>query len=664
MSTVQLLRAGSLALFILMGLIVQGCSGDAGGGNGGGGENGGTGNGSGEPTTASVETATGDLLIPMVRYEWDPEAGDSSVSAEMGGPGFTGEGWETNLEFPAIGQAGAPKGGSMSMYISDWPATLRLHGKDYNTAFNYMVADMCQESLLRVHPTTLEFVPNLATHWQLSEDRSTYRFRINPEARWSDGTEVTSADVVATYDLKVDEKCLFPSSVFTYGKLERPKAISKYIVEVKVKEESWRNFLYFSGMPLMPAAEISIPGDQYLDKFQNAYPALSGPYHVNPEDIEMGSSLTITRRTDWWGKDNPAWGGMWNIDEYKVYIVKDMPLAYAKAKAGEIDYFPVPKAQWWAEEIPEVEAVKRGQLVMRKFFTDAPIGTSGIAINMSRKPLDDLRVRKALQLLYDRELMIQQLYFNEYEPLDSYYQGGTYQNQANERYKYDPVGAVELLEEAGWTEKNARLIRVKDGKTLRFEVQYRSPLSERNLTIFKESCADAGIDLELKLITPSEGWKNLTEKKYDLFSTAWGALVFPNPETSFHSRLAEQTGNNNVTAFKNERVDELCKAYDEEYDVKKRIGIIQKIDGILYQEMPYVLGWYGPSQRVIYWNKFGMPEWGAARTWDRDNLHYVWWVDPEKEAALEASKKDNSMKLEVPPIENHFWKHWNEAQGK
>src|SRR5690349_20244571 len=87
-----------------------------------------------------------DLAIPMVRYEWDPKAGDPSVPAELGGPGFTGEGWTTRLEFPARGVPGAPKGGSMRIYLTDWPATLRQEGENWNEGYNYNVADLCLES--------------------------------------------------------------------------------------------------------------------------------------------------------------------------------------------------------------------------------------------------------------------------------------------------------------------------------------------------------------------------------------------------------------------------------------------------------------------------------------------------------------------------------------
>lgn len=599
--------------------------------------------------------------IPTVRYAWDAKDGDANVPAALGGPGFTGEGWTTNMEFPAIGSADAIPGGTMRRYMTDWPATLRMYGKDWNSAINYMVADLCYESLLMVHPSTLEHIPHLATHWKVSEDRSKYSYRINPRARFSDGSEVTAADVVASWKLRMDPKCLEPSGTATFGKMEEPVALSKYIVEVTCKQPNWRNFLYFSGMTIFPAAEVSIPGDEYLDKYQNAYTANSGPYIIKPEDIKMGSTLQLQRRTDWWDRDNPAWTGMYNIGTYRYEVVLDMNLAFEKVKKGELDYFVVSRSQWWAKDLPELDSVKRGLLVMRKFYTDAPVGTSGIAINTQRAPLDDLRMRKALQALYDRELFIDKLFYNEYEPLQSYWQGGTYQNPNNPLYKFDDHLAEEMLDAMGFTERDAQGYRLRNGQRLSFSLTYSSNFTQ-NLTIFQENCKDAGIQLELKYETPAARWKTMRQKKFDLTSTAWGALVFPNPETSFGGHLADQVDNNNVTSYKNARVDELCKAYDEEYDVKKRIDIIREIDGIIYKDMPYVLGWYNPAQRMIFANKFGMPAWGGFRTADYDELHYVWWVDPAKEAALEAAIADRSKMLDPGTRANRYWRDLAKAK--
>ena len=657
MST-PLLRQLSLPLATTGLLLLWGCGG---GSEPAGGSTGGAATDAPEATEdtgpSEVDIAAAQAVeIPMVRYAWDPQAGDPSVSAEDGGPGFTGEGWETRLEFPAIGSADAVKGGRMRRYMPDWPATLRQYGKDWNTSINYMVADLCYESLLTVHPSTLEYLPRLATHWKISEDRSTYTYRINPAARFSDGSEVTAEDVVASWKLRVDPKTLDPSGNATYGKLDEPRALSKYIVEVTCNQPNWRNFLYFSGMTIFPAKEVSIPGDEYLDRYQNSYVASSGPYMVPLDTIQTGTKLEIHRREDWWAKDNPAFTGMYNIGVYEYQVVLDVGLAFEKLKKGELDYMLVPRAQWWAEDVPEIDAVQRGLLVPRKFYTDAPKGTSGIAINTRRAPLDDLRMRQALQALYDRETFIDKLYFNEYEPLESYYQGGTYQNRDNQLFEYDPYLADDLLDELGFTERDSEGYRLKpDGSRLKFDLTYSSKFSESSLTIYQESCKEAGIQLELSFQTPAARWQTMRAKNYDLTSTAWGALVFPNPETSFGGHLADLEDNNNVTSFKNARVDELCKAYDAEYDINGRIDLVREIDGLIYAEMPYVLGWYNPAQRMLFWNKYEMPAWGGFRTADYDSLHYIWWVDPAKEAQLADARRDDSLKMEPGLRENRYW---------
>jgi len=623
-----------------------------------------------ENSAASAE-AEPTVELEMVSYEWDPSAGDASVSAELGGPGFSGEGWESNFDFPAVGSADAVKGGKITMYVPDWPANIRQAGQDWNTAFNYRANDLCMMRLLTTHPTTLEYTPILATHWKISEDKMTYWYRMNPEAKWSDGSEVTAHDVHATWKLRMDPTLLEPSSVVTYGKMNEPEVLSKYMLKVTVNEESWKNFLYFSGMAILPAKELASAGDPaddrgkaYLDEYNFKFPSSCGAYEVREEDINTGKSISIRRREDWWAKDNPAFTGLYNIGEYRFIVVKDYNLAFEKLKKGEIDYYVVPKAEWWAVQIPELEQVKRGLIVPHKVFNDSPVGTAGMAINMNKPGLDDVRVRKALNHLNNRKMKIEKLYYNEYVPLSSYYQGGLYQNPNNELLEFDLDKAVNLLAEAGWSELDGEGYRKKDGRQLRFTLTYRSKASERGLTIYQEDCRKAGIKIDLQLLTPASGWKNLRAKEFELMSTAWGALVFPNPETSYHSRYATEPDNNNVTGFANARVDELCTEYDQCYDIDRRVEIIREVDGIVYNEYPYVLEHFGPAQRVAFWNRFSMPDFGAQRFVDAEELMYTWWVDPAKEAALEAAKKDDSLVLETIPTENRFWQEWNAAQRK
>src|SRR5262245_58179865 len=119
---------------------------------------------------------------------------DPSVSAEQGGKGFTGEGWETNTKFDLIGDPHAVKGGVFRDYQADYPATLRYIGPNLSI-WNATLHGLVYESLLGLHPTTLEYIPVLATHWQILPDKVTYRFRLDPNARFNDNTPVTADDV-------------------------------------------------------------------------------------------------------------------------------------------------------------------------------------------------------------------------------------------------------------------------------------------------------------------------------------------------------------------------------------------------------------------------------------------------------------------------------------
>lgn len=604
-----------------------------------------------------------DLSIPTVAYRLDPAAGDASVSAEQGGPGFTGEGWETSLSFPAIGASEALKGGSLSQPITDWPATLRMGGQNWNTALNYLVRDLCFPYLVQMHPTTLEYMPGIASHWQISADKMTYRFRINPAARWSDGSPVTAEDYIASYRLWMDPTILFPSNQVVLGKFE-PHAISKYIIEIRCKEENWRNFLYAGSIVILAAKDIgAMTGTEFLEKYQFSYPLFCGPYRVDPADIVMNQSVTVTRDPSWWDAANPAWVGMYNIDKLRFEVVKEDTLSLEKMKRGELDYYVIPKAKWFVEDLPKEDACQRGLLLRLKFFNDAPIGTAGVAINASRPPLDDVRIRKALAHLLDRKTMIEKLFFDEYAPITSYWQGATYGNPDNVPVEYDELAADELLNAAGYTKRDSEGWRVKDGKVLEFDLMYRGKESETYLTIYQESAKRLGIRLHLRIFTPSTFWKNMQEKSYDLAMMNWGALVIPNPETTWKGELAAKKDNNNITAFADPRVDELLVAYDREYDVQKRRQIIREIDGIVYAQHPYALAWYKPAQRVIAANKFSWPKWGSGRVYEDDKeLIFVWWVDPAKEKALEEARKDASKKLPIPPLENRFWPAWNAAQ--
>jgi microcin C transport system substrate-binding protein len=187
---------------------------------------------------------------------------------------------------------------------------------------------------------------------------------------------------------------------------------------------------------------------------------------------------------------------------------------------------------------------------------------------------------------------------------------------------------------------------------------YGSKTSEPSLTVYQEDLRKAGITLNLRLVTGETLFKLVMDREFDVVDMGWTGLLFPNPETSFHSKLADQKANNNITGMKNPKIDALLDTYDLEFDPVKRVAIIKEIDGLLAGEHHYSLGWDAPFARIAYWNRFGMPPGVLTRIGDQRDAVTLWWIDPQKQQALSQAMGSASASLPVNPMENRYWQEY------
>lgn len=601
-----------------------------------------------------------------------PPGADPSVPDSLGGEGFDKiaekMGFVTYVpkeeELKYFGDPRAVKGGEFRIISDQFPATFRPEGQNSTTVYNNDVKSVVYETLLGEHPLTRQWLPALASHWKISDDKLTFTYRINPNARFSDGKPVTAADVVASFKLMMDETILEPSSQLVYSKFETPVALSKYIVQVKAKSLNFRNFLYFSGALLIqPAHEIGLlTGREYLEKYNQLMPAGSGPYILLTQDIKDGVQYVLTRRADYWDGENPLSKYTGNFDRIVYEVVKDNPtLQYEKFKSGEGDAFRFSMAttEKWMKDV-EYDALKHGWVKRMRVLNSAPMGTQGYAFNMRREPWNDIRVRRAFAHLLPRKQMIEKLLFNEYTPFDTEYPNSVYENPNNEKMEYNPEMASKLLDEAGWSQRNGQGIRVKNGRTLNFELA-TTKARERFVTPYQQELRKAGIDMQIKF----EDWpttiKNIDARNFDIFGFGYGGLLTPNPETSIHSSLADKKDNNNIQGVKDPRLDALCDQYDKAFDIKEQIRIIREIDGICASMHYNVHEWNPRGIRFAYWDKFGMPEYVLPRYAMLSYLYrYIsmtWWYDPDKVSAIDQAKTKKA-DVDGPKTiqENSFWK--------
>ena len=621
------------------------------------------------------------LIFSFLSAEFDyvtiPPGADPAVSAEDGGNGFekiaASLGYQTHLftdeDIKFFGDEKAVKGGTLHDFASRFPATMRLFGKEANYLENYWIEILCYEPLLELHPLTYEpNIPRLASHWKISDDKKKFWFRINPDARWADGRRVTADDVVATWFLRMDETILDPSQQVSFGKFEEPLAESMYIVSVVAKDTEWRNFQIFaSGMSILPAYYVDqVDGSEYLEKYQFSMMPNSGPYILKNKDIINQESYKLTRRDDFWAKDHIQNRYRFNFDAISWFVIKDnATLPFEKFKKGEFDYFEVARSARWVEDcVPEkMDAIDKGWMKKHRIFSNKPSGTSGYGFNMRKFPFNDKNIRYAFSFLYDREEMNEKMYYNEYEMMHSWFSGTEYENFDNQKFLFNADSAMHYLKLADFEKKNKKGILInKEGIPLSFSISIQKT-SAYMVTPVQNKLRQYGIDMQIVNMDGTTEWKNRQERNFTIYMHNFTGGVHPSIEQWFRSDLADMNDNNNFFGFKSDRVDNLIKVYNSEFDLDKRIKIGKEIDYIVCETHPVAFGIKRLYRRFLYWDKFGYPEYMIDRfVGNRESIFFLWWFDPEKEARLETAM-NNDTSLPVGDVDIKFWPNWNKKNN-
>jgi microcin C transport system substrate-binding protein len=584
-----------------------------------------------------------------------PPGADPSVSAEMGGAGFKGEGWQSNENYNTIGDPKSVKGGSLIMSLNEFPVTLRTIGQNTNSYFRVILERMLYETLLGLDPVTQDYTPFLATHWKISDDKQEFKFRLNPDARWADGNPVTSEDVIATWKLYTDPEIIDPTMNEIFSRYEQPIAESKYIFSIKSKILEFQQFWFFSlAFKVLPAHYINnISGKEFLEKYQFKFIPGSGSYIVEEKDISKGQSIMFRRRSDYWAESMKFNKGLNNFDLIRFDVVQDPTLELEKFKKGEIDVLSIRSSSTWNDKL-NFDDMKRGLMAKKRVFNETPGQLQGIVFNTRKAPFDDIRIRKAFIYLFDREKFNQKFFYNSYTMIYSFFPGSVYANPSNPVLKYNIDSAVALLKDAGWTEKNSRGYLVKNGKEFSVELPFIKG-SDKYLTVFQEDLKKVGIKLDLKELDFQTIMKLGNERNFLMLPVGWENLLVPNPDVSMSSESADQIGTSNWDGMKDLKIDELIKKYAITFDKNERIKIIREIDFIATNKFDYILQWYPDCQRIAFQNKFGYPECILERTENFKSIMNLWYNDPEKAAEYDLAFQDKNKTLVTGEVDNKYW---------
>lgn len=533
----------------------------------------------------------------------------------------------------------AQKGGTFTMWYGPYPKSLNSW-LDTNE-FAITVSGLMFEPLLTMNSTTNDPVGILASSWEISPDKKTYTFHIDPRAKWSDGQPVTAEDVQFYYDVIMNPKNLTSVYRVDLSRFSRPEVIDEHTIRITAQEPHWANFWIAGGMVAFPK---HVWKDVDFNKQNFAFPVVSGPYKLG--EVKTNRSVQLVRRGDWWGRAKRFNIGKYNFDYLVFKALEDRNKALEMLKTGEIDLLSVYTAQIWMQKT-NFPQVQKNWIVKQEIYNREPIGFQGFAMNLRRPLFQDLRVRQALALLLDRQLMNDKLMFNQYFLQNSYYPD-LYPNSVNPAapvLKFDTDKARALLAEAGWTPGPNGILQ-KDGQPFSFTILDFEMAERRHMEIYVQALQSVGIQAKLEMISLSSFTKRMDTHDFDVCPMNWGAVRLRDPEAIFSSKTADQTASQNIPGVKDAEIDRLIELQKTEMDSAKRDDILRQIDARLIAIQPYILMWNQDKHDLLYWNKFGTPQ-DVLDKYDREDSALVyWWYDPAKEAALAQAEKTNTA---LPP---------------
>jgi microcin C transport system substrate-binding protein len=635
--------------------------------------------------------AAGALVAGAVAAQTAPTPADaaSAVTAD-GTPGAPVKlpadiRWETNNDDPPIGAPEAIRGGTFRDAIASYPLTFRLMGPNSNDAFaGWNRLFTLNFGLVQRHPVTDRFIPMTATHWSVQKDQRTIYFKLDPDARFSDGHPVRAADYVFTWQMMRSPHIVAPF-YNNYAKqfYQSVDRIDDYTLRIVGTRPSWRPLSDYGGLWPTPAHATRLDAD-WVQRTNNQYQVAVGPYVV--AKAVRGESVTFERVPHWWGDGKRYFTGLYNFDRIELRVIPpERSLDYLRR--GELDIIQASSARSWVEDY-DFPAVSKGWLRRARIFVDTPSGVSGLHMNLQAPIFQNKHFRKAMQYLVNFERLNRNLMFDQYFRTTSFFEGTPFADPALKPYGFSPAKAREELALAGfrrpaelraqtwwsrvWNVISGLLFTRADdddvlvdaqGRKASFTLIYGSKGFERHLTVIQQDFRRAGVDVKLRLLEPGTAFQRGLERKYEMTLTNRTAGFYPDPRQYLGTEFQKSTNNNDIWGFGSAEVDRLIEIYERELDAEARLQAMYRIDDIVHAEAFYIPFWRAPFFRVAYWDYLRFPKFYLPKRTEQLTDYLVYWIDPVREAALKKAMVSNQALPLEPELDKDFYKVRQSASG-
>ncbi len=459
---------------------------------------------------------------------------------------------------------------------------------------------------------TLEPLPYLADTYSISPDKKEYTFTLNKNAKWQDGTPVTTEDLKFSFDTMMDPKT---ESAF----------LKAYWQDVTLEVKDAHTFVFKTPVPKFDTLR-SLYSFKVIQKAQFAKeknfntskgilnPIGNGPYVF--KTFSRDQKIELERNKDWWGYQLPHMKNRWNFDKVVFRITPDKNLEYEKWLKGDLDFmvYEGPGLELFARKVRGTDKDKIGdsmqtpkKLWATQIENKAPRGFSYVAWNLRLPIFASKKTRQALAYLADVKEISDKVAFGFSIQSTSPFGSSTMNSapelrQPGKMLAYDSKKALQMLKEDGWADTNKDNIldkefeitdaqgkKTKQRLPFKFVLKYNSNNTARGkiAQILQQIFKKAGIDFEIRSMEWNAYLGDIDNRQFDAIVMAWSGTAFPNPRQIWHSESEKNQGSN-FGAYSNKKVDELIDQANVEFDPAKRFKIMQEINRLVYDDQPYI----------------------------------------------------------------------------
>lgn len=396
---------------------------------------------------------------------------------------------ETITEIIEVTATPTAKGGRIVLGTNKFPSGMDPHRE---VAWEILYVLSAVYDTLVYQNDAGEFVPGLASSWEMSEDGQTYTFHLREGVTFHDGTPFNAEAVKFNFDRMVSPEMQSQKAASLLGPYESSEVIDEYTIQVNLSEPY---------SPLLEGLSLTYTGmasptavQEWGDEYQ-LHQVGTGPFifqEYNPE-----SHLTLAPNPDYaWGPEIFENQGTPYLEEVRWIFLPESASRLPALEAGDVDIalsFPPSDAN---------QLLSRSDLDLR--ITNLVGQPLYWFMNVEKAPTDDIRVRQALLHGLDRQTAVNIVLRGFYPVATGPLTAVTtdYNPAVADMYPFDPERANALLEEAGWVDSDGDGIRDKDGQPLTISMIMQSwgeiaPLGE----VLQAQMRELGIQVETELLS-------------------------------------------------------------------------------------------------------------------------------------------------------------------